>query len=174
MQHGFSCYINTIIDWIDGCHALECDATSKWFTASLYINKLLDEVIIRDPRFVHRFCTWCDVPYSDSYGNSSSFSSLATCRMPVPKRRYKSSTLFIMFLWIELFCTNYTYFGAFTSTFFDNPKIASLTSFLSFISFMVANCYTETLSESSKNAMCVTGLPCFSMSIIFYNNVHHQ
>ena len=81
-----SCYIDTIIDWIDIYFVLENGATFKWFIASLCSTILLDEVISSDARFVYRFCTCCDKPYSDFYGKSPLFLSPDICRMVGPKR----------------------------------------------------------------------------------------
>lgn len=77
---------------------------------------------------------------------------------------YKYSDGLLIFIWIWLFCINFTCLATLISTFFDNPKIASLFSFLLFIILMFATLYTQHLSENSKNALCLIGPCCFSMS----------
>ena len=43
-------------------------------------------MISSEPMFVYRFCTYCDIPYFDSYGQSPLFLSPDICRIVVAKR----------------------------------------------------------------------------------------
>eukprot|EP01084_Bolivina_argentea_P269161 457382_1 len=77
---------------------------------------------------------------------------------------YAWSDKLIIFLWLELFCINIACFGTLFSSFFDNPKIATLSAFIVFIVLMFGRTFAESLSESGKNALCLLGPCCFSLS----------
>ena len=71
----------------------------------------------------------------------------------------------IIFLWFWLFFINLMAFATMISCWFDNPKIASLAGCVLVLVTLFASGFSADMSQSSKNAFCLLGPTCFSMSL---------
>eukprot|EP01083_Nonionella_stella_P272400 923657_1 len=75
------------------------------------------------------------------------------------------SNIWIIFLWMLLFCINLVTYGTLVSTIFDNPKVASLIGVFMFIIALYGGFFGMIMDGNQKAALCILGPACYSMSL---------